>query len=90
MVTMNLPLFFGIKATCRILGANFNEVKTLLTTQKLSGGKTVDGLKISTESICLLLGERELRKKSFLWMKAGSVSKPVRSTRKMIDKGVTF
>ena len=69
MVTMNIPLFLGPKATSQILGVSFNEVKTLLHTGRLSGGQTVNGLKIDTQSICTYLGERELRKKSFIWKK---------------------
>jgi hypothetical protein len=70
MVTLNIPMFLGLKTTCRILDCNFSEAKTLLSIGKLSGGKTVDGLKIETQSICLLLGIRELQKKSFLWQKS--------------------
>jgi len=89
MVTLYIPLFLGPKATCQILDCSFNEVKVLIDTGRLSGGKTVNGLKVSTESICLLLGQKELMKKSYLWMK-GSPSKPIRPgpQRKMIDPGV--
>jgi hypothetical protein len=88
MVTMNIPLFLGIKPVSEILDCSFGEAKTLLATGKLSGGKTVNGLKISTESVCLLLGERELRKKSFLWLKGASPSKSIRPGRKTIDPGI--
>ena len=69
MVTVNLPLFFGIKAASEILGCSFNEVKIFLQTGRLTGGQTVNGLKISSESVCLFLGEKELKKKSHLWLK---------------------
>jgi hypothetical protein len=68
---LNLPLFFGPKAVSEILGVSSNEVNTLLRLGRLNGGKTVNGLKISCESVCLFLGEKELRKKSYLWAKDG-------------------
>lgn len=87
MVTLNIPLFLGPKAVCEILDCSFGEVRMLIDTGKLSGGRTINGLKVSTESICLLLGQKELMKKSHLWLK-GSPSKPIRPGRRMIDPGV--
>lgn len=71
MVTLNIPLFLGPKAVCEILDCSAGEVRMLLDTGKLSGGRTINGLKVSTESVCLLLGQKELMKKSYLWLKSG-------------------
>jgi hypothetical protein len=70
-MNLNLPLFFNPGVVCRILDCNLRELRTLYDGKVLEGLKIPEGLRISSESVALYIGERELMKKRFLWEKEG-------------------
>lgn len=65
----NLPLFFNPGVVCQILDCSLREVRVLYDGGTLTGCKTPNGLRISSESVVFYLGEQSLKKKSFLWQK---------------------